>query len=83
MNISKTVRYRAILSKFLTHRVVQDYPMPSGKISFSNMFYIGLQYLMEWRGKFNEYKKIKFHRKTDPYEKLFLGLPFGGLYTQV
>ena len=32
-NISETVRGRAILSKFLTHRVVQHYPVPRGKIS--------------------------------------------------
>ena len=33
MNISKTVRDRAISSEFLTHRVVQEYPMQKGKIS--------------------------------------------------
>ena len=27
------IRDRAISSDFLTHRVVQDYPMPRGKIS--------------------------------------------------
>ena len=30
-NISQTVRDRAISSEFLTHRVVQEYPMLSGK----------------------------------------------------
>ena len=30
-NISQTVRDRAILSEFLTHRAVQVYPMLSGK----------------------------------------------------
>ena len=33
MNISNTVRDRAISSEFLTHRVVQEYPMQRGKIS--------------------------------------------------
>ena len=33
MNISKTVRDRAISSEFLTHRVVQQCPMQRGKIS--------------------------------------------------
>ena len=32
-NISKTVRDRAISSKFLTHRVVEEYPMQRGKIA--------------------------------------------------
>ena len=38
MNISKTVRYRAISSEFLTQRVVQDYPMPREKISIFATF---------------------------------------------
>ena len=33
MNISKTVRDRAISSEFLTRRVVQEYPKQRGKIS--------------------------------------------------
>ena len=33
VNISKTVRDRAISSEFLTHRVVQEYSMQRGKIS--------------------------------------------------
>ena len=32
MNISKTVRGRAISSEFLTHRVVQEWPVERGKI---------------------------------------------------
>ena len=36
VNISKTVRDRAILIEFLTRRVVQEYPMQRGKkIKFS------------------------------------------------
>ena len=38
MNISKTVRDRAISSEFLTHRVVQEYPMQRGKISIFATF---------------------------------------------
>ena len=33
MNISKTVRDRAISHEFLTHRIVQECPMQRGKIS--------------------------------------------------
>ena len=32
VNIMKTIRDRAISSEFLTHRVVQEYPMQRGKI---------------------------------------------------
>ena len=39
VNISKTIRDRAILSKFLTHRVVQEYPMQRGKISIFRHFW--------------------------------------------
>ena len=38
MNISKTVRDNAISSKFLTHRVVQEYLVPRGKISIFATF---------------------------------------------
>ena len=38
MNISKTVRDRAISREFLTHRVVQEYPMQRGKISIFATF---------------------------------------------
>ena len=38
VNISKTVRDRAISSEFLTHRVVQEYPMLRGKISIVPTF---------------------------------------------
>ena len=38
MNISKTIRDRAILSEFLTHRVVQECPMQRGKISIFATF---------------------------------------------
>ena len=34
----KTIRYRAILSEFLTHRVVQECPMQRGKISIFATF---------------------------------------------
>ena len=37
VNISKTLRDRAISSEFLTHRVVQD-PMQGGKISIFATF---------------------------------------------
>ena len=45
MNISKTVRERAILSDFFTHRVVQECPMQKGKISIFATFggYLGFQ----------------------------------------
>ena len=33
VNISKTVRDRPILSKFFTHRVLQEYPVPGKKFS--------------------------------------------------
>ena len=32
VNITKTIRDGVILSEFLTHRVVQGYPMQRGKI---------------------------------------------------
>ena len=35
VNISKTVRDRAISSEFLTHRVVQECPVQRGKFQFS------------------------------------------------
>ena len=35
VNISKTIRDRAISSKFLTHRVVQESPDQWGKFQFS------------------------------------------------
>ena len=38
MNISKTVRDRAISSEFLTRRVVQEYFVPRGKISIFGTF---------------------------------------------
>ena len=38
VNISKIVRDRAISSKFLTHRVVQVYPVPRGKILIFTTF---------------------------------------------
>ena len=38
VNISKTVRDRAILSEFFTHRVVQECPMRRGKISIFATF---------------------------------------------
>ena len=38
MNISKTVRYGAILSEFLIHRVVQECPIQGGKISIFATF---------------------------------------------
>ena len=38
VNISKTVRDRAISSEFLTHRVVQECPMQRGKISIFATF---------------------------------------------
>ena len=37
-NISETVRERVILSKFLTHRVVQECPVARGKISIFATF---------------------------------------------
>ena len=38
MNISKTIRDRAILNEFLTHWVVQEYLVPRGKISIFATF---------------------------------------------
>ena len=38
-NIFKMVRDRAILSEFLTHRVVQQYSVPRGKISVFHHFW--------------------------------------------
>ena len=38
VNILKTVRDRAILSEFLTHRVVQEGPIQRGKISIFATF---------------------------------------------
>ena len=38
VNISKTVRGTAISNEFLTHRVVQECPMQSGKISIFATF---------------------------------------------
>ena len=38
VNISKTVRDRAFSREFLTRRVVQEYPMESGKISIFATF---------------------------------------------
>ena len=39
-NIFKMVRDRAILSEFLTHRVVQQYSVPRGKISVFHLFWL-------------------------------------------
>ena len=39
-NIFKMVRDRAILSEFLTHRVVQQYSVPRGKISVFHHFWL-------------------------------------------
>ena len=38
VNISKTIRDRAILSEFLTHGVVQEYPIQRKKISIFATF---------------------------------------------
>ena len=38
-NIFKIVRDRAISSEFLTHRVVQQYSVPRGKVSVFHHFY--------------------------------------------
>ena len=45
MNISKTVRDRAISSEFLTHRVVQDCPMQRGGKSIFATFVGHLAFL--------------------------------------
>ena len=47
MNISKTVRDRVILSRFLTHRVVQECPVARGKISIFATFGGHLRFLAE------------------------------------
>ena len=39
-NIFKMVRDRAISSEFLTHRVVQQYSVPRGKISVFHHFWL-------------------------------------------
>ena len=39
VNISKTVRDRAILSEFLTRRLVQECPMQRGKMSIFATFW--------------------------------------------
>ena len=44
------VRDRAILSKFLTHRVVQEYPVPRGKFQFSPLLAAILEFPFKaWR----------------------------------
>ena len=49
VNISKTVRDRAISSEFLTHRVVQECPVQRGKISIFATFASILDFRRKWK----------------------------------
>ena len=70
MNISKTVRDRAILSEFLTRRItVQDYPMERGKFSIFATF--GGHFGFLWKMKKcvyleNRTRESDFERIFDP-----------------
>ena len=49
INISQTVRDRAISNEFSTHRVVQDYPMLRGKISILATLAAILDFSKKWK----------------------------------
>ena len=68
-NISQTVKDRAISSDFLTHRVVQEYPMQRGKISIFATFgsYLGiLRKMKKCEYLENRMRQSDFERIFDP-----------------
>ena len=67
MNISKTIRDRAISSEFLTHRVVQECLVPRGKISFFATF--GGHLGFEWKMKKSEF--LKNRKRYSDFERIF------------
>ena len=90
VNISKTVRDRAISSKFLTCRVVQESPVQRGKISIFATFGGHLTFLRKMKKcqyLENRNRSSNFERFFDPQgdtrvfcpkEKKFIFATFGG-----
>ena len=67
MNILKTIRDRAISSEFLTHRVVQEYPMPRGEISIFATFGGHLGFLR----KMKKCEYLKKRTRYSDFERIF------------
>ena len=67
VNISKTVRDRAILSKFLTCRVVQESPVQRGKISIFATFGGHLTFLR----KMKKCQYLENRNRSSDFERFF------------
>ena len=67
MNISKTVRDRAISSEFLTRRVAQECPVQRGKISIFATFGGHLRFLR----KMKKCQYLKNRKRSSDFERIF------------
>ena len=59
-NILQTVRDRAILSEFLTHGVVQEYPCKREKFQFSSL----LAAILDFSGKWKKCEYLENHKRA-------------------
>ena len=67
VSISQTVRDRAISSKFLTHRVVQESPVQRGKISIFATFGGHLGFLRNMK----KCQYLKNRKRSSDFERIF------------
>ena len=67
MNISKTVRDRAISSEFLTRRVAQECPVQRGKISIFATFGGHLRSLR----KMKKCQSLENRKRSSDFERIF------------
>ena len=67
MNISKTISDRAISSKFLTRRVVREYPMQREKFSIFATFGGHLGFLR----KMKKCVYLENHKRESDFERFF------------